>query len=478
MSIYDVTVTFECPQYKEYKDIWDQIDDCVKGSKWVKDKGETYLPKPNAADKSQANQLRYAAYVMRALFMNATGRTLDTMVGMVSSKPAMIDLPPSLEYLNEDSDGNGLSLNQHANGTVEQVSAKGRNGLLVDFPQTDEAVTLLDRQNGTRAYIVSYTAQNIINWRTRKFGAVNKISLIVLREQNETLNTFYASELNDTYRVLWLDEDGYYNQAVMNLVTSDKTKKLEVIPETESQPRDANGNRFTEIPFVFVGSKNNDYRIDDAPLYDISEVNLAHYRDSADNKESSFLVGQPTLFLYTSKSEEELAQCNNGCGIQFGSRAANVLEPDDKVELVQAEPNNLPKENMKDEEEQMAQLGARLISPSKQQTAEAARINYGAETSTLSTIVQNVNDAYRDCIRWCEQFNTGNQDIEFTFALNSEFFHEKVNPQEITALMAAVQSGQLPQQDFLSMMIKSGYISEDREIEDIIDDLETQEPTV
>jgi hypothetical protein len=285
----------------------------------------------------------------------------------------------------------------------------------------------------------------------------------VLRERNENQDEFYNTELYDNYRVLWLDDDGYYNVATMNL--------------RSGQPRDASGSLLTEIPFKFVGSKDNDYTIDEPPMYDLSNVNLSHYRNSADNEESSFIVGQPTLVLSTEQSTEELLK-DNPCGISIGSRSAIVLGQGDDSKLLQAEPNNLPKSNMEQKENIMVQLGARLATPSQNQTAEATRINYGAETSQLSIIVSNENEAYSDCIRWCSMFEDGNADPDFEFKLNTNFIFESMTAQDLTAWMNGVQQGMFAQDDLLNMMRKSGMLDENRSNEDIIDDIEMSEPTV
>jgi hypothetical protein len=478
MNIFDAAVQTPKAEFEDNLSVWEQIDNFVRGAKWVKSQGTDYLPMPNPLDKSKKNLTRYEQYKTRALYMNATGRTLDAMVGMVFSKPPTIELPTDLEYLNTDADGNGLNLDQHIQGTLSEDCKKGRVGILVDFPKVEGQVTALDKQNGVRPYMAMYTAQNIINWRAKNYGAVNKLCLVVLREEQDLYNGVYESNLSYLYRVLWLDDEGYYNQAVMNVLTDSKTKKQIVTNEMSYQPTDANGNRFTEIPFRFIGSKNNDYEIDTAPLYDISEVNKTHYQNSADNQESSFLVGQPTLVIYTSKTEEELSQCNNGTGIQFGSRSGLILEEGDRAELLQASPNNLPKENMKDAESMMAQLGARLIFSGQQQTAEAARINYGAETAQLTTIVRNVESGYQDCIRWCSMFSTGNENPDFTIELNDNFFHEKMTAQELTAWLQLYQGAAISIDELLDKLRRSGEITESVSNQDIIEKLDTAEPSV
>lgn len=475
--IYDISVTNEHNDYEEYLSVWDQIDDCVKGEKWVKAKGTEYLPMPNPTDKSKENHLRYEQYLFRALYMNATGRTLAALVGAVFSRPAKIELPSNLEYLETNADGNGLGLDQHSRGSVEENVKKGRHGLLVDYPMTDGQVTAAQRNTGDiRPYIIRYEAQSIINWRVKKIGAVNKICLVVLREKNENQENFYNTELYDNYRVLWLDDDGYYNVATMNLTTN-KNGQVEISQTQEFQPKDANGQLLTEIPFKFVGSKDNNYTIDEPPMYDLSSVNLSHYRNSADNEESSYIVGQPTLVLSTEQSTEALGQ-DNPCGLCIGSRSAIVLGQGDTAVLLQADPNNLPKSNMEQKENMMIQLGARLATPSKTQTAEATRINYGAETSQLSIIVSNENEAYRQCIKWCSMFEDGNADPDFAFELNSNFIFDKMSSQDLTAWMSAVQQGMVGHEDMLNAMRKSSMIDEKRTNQDILDEVETAEPTV
>ena len=478
MNIFDISVTTTSKDYEDNLPIWDLVDDCVAGSKAVKAKGVKYLPMPNPTLQSEENLLRYEQYKFRALFMNVVGRTLSAMVGVVFSKPPKIEFKDDLNYLLENADGNGLGISQLSRGRVEAVTKKGRDGVLVDYPATDAPLTKADKNTGTvRPYMIPYRAQDIIQVRKKKIGAVNKTWLIVLKECIEN-GELYKTESDTQYRVLWLDDNGYYNVAVVGIGVDEKTNKKVATDKGQFLPRDAKGKPFTEIPFQFFGSRDNDSDIDEAPLYDLSVVNLSHYQNSADNEESSFICGQPSLFVYTENDAETLARCNNKKGIQIGARSANVLSQGDKAEFLQAEPNNLPKANMEQKEEMMVQLGARLVSPSKQQTAEAARINYGAETSQLSTIVGNVNQGFKQLIKWCSLYETGNPEPDFEFELNSNFFHETMSAQDITAWLAAVQQNRVTNEDFLNKMKSGGQIAEDREVQDILDELGKTEPTL
>ena len=133
---------------------------------------------------------------------------------------------------------------------------------------------------------------------------------------------------------------------------------------------------------------------------------------------------------------------------------------------------------MKDAEAMMAQLGARLIFSGQQQTAEAARINYGAETAQLTTIVRNVESGYQDCIRWCSMFANGNENPDFVIELNDNFFHEKLTAQDITAWLSMYQQGVIGIEQFLDKLRASGEIDETVTNQDIIEQSENQEPSV
>ena len=111
--------------------------------------------------------------------------------------------------------------------------------------------------------------------------------MVVLAEDYRITDDEFDHDMDTQYRVLRLREDGYSQQ-----IYRDEEPYTE-----EFYPRKADGTVWSQIPCIFVGSKNNDSTIDDAPLSDIADVNIAHYRNSADYEESCFLAGQPTLFI-------------------------------------------------------------------------------------------------------------------------------------------------------------------------------------
>lgn len=198
-------VDHQHPLYEELKPSWDQVNDCIKGERQVKKKKDIYLPKPNPSDVSAENETRYKQYLTRAVFYNVTARTLSGLVGQVFSKDPVLEVPPLLDSIIEDSDGSGVSLVQQSKCVLGHVLANGRAGLFVDYPTVEGVATRQDQLDGSiRPNILHYDAPSIINWRSERVGAKNRLTLIVLSETYVDSDDGFKEEIVEQFRVLRL----------------------------------------------------------------------------------------------------------------------------------------------------------------------------------------------------------------------------------------------------------------------------------
>jgi hypothetical protein len=434
----------------------------------IKEKRARYLPVPDGETGSEgatnlryANEehkgtgtLRYRNYIKRAVYTNFTGRTKNALVGAVFRKDPTIVVPAGLEYLIDDATGDGLSLNQLAKDELSNLLEVGRAGFLVDYPQADqglsvEDVDLLD----LRASIVPYTAEQIINWKLDAYGGRKLLALIVLEEDYPDDDDEFGHEKKKQQRILRLSDEGYSQQIYRD-----------EMPYTEQFfPTKADGSKWFEIPFVFCGSKNNDASIDDAPLADIAEVNLAHYRNSADYEESCFITGQPTLFITHSLSAEQFSEYNPN-GIKLGSRAGHVLGETGSATLVQAEANNIVREAMNSKLNEMVAIGARIVTDRGQnETAEGARIRFASENSVLGDVVNNLSEALFTCILWVGEFMGFDGDTEFY--LNTEFYDKSVDPQLIMSMVTLLDREIIGEADIFDRLKSAGLIEPGRTLD-------------
>ena len=442
------------PEYNKYLPQWQTVRDCVEGSAAVKKAGTKYLPKPNAEDTSSENAKRYEAYLQRANFVNFTGHTKKGMTGMVFRRDTEVELPTNIEYLTENANGGGLTLDQMIKAALGDILETGRYGLLVDYPEMEEGATQAQTAN-LQANILSYPAESVINWRTTVIDGVKKLSLVVLREPKEIVaEDGFSTEEKIYHRVLALEE-GFYIQYLYN---EDGEQVAMFIP------RQSNGSAWDTIPFVFVGSENNDETVDEAPLYDLAEVNLAHYRNSADYEESAFMVGQPTPVF--SGLTQAWVDTNMKKSVMLGSRAAIPLPEGGSADLLQANPNQMPSEGMKAKEDQMVKIGARIIQDNTgQETAEAAKIRFAGQNSELGSIVGNIESALLQCFEWAGFF-MGEQG-EATLEVNKQFYDKSLDAQQIMAMIQLADRGDISQPDIRSLLRKAGLIDEAKTDDDI-----------
>jgi len=425
---------------------WEQTRDCLEGELAIKAAGVKYLPEPQLSGEDKKE--RYKSYKKRAVFYNVTGRTAQGLVGQVFSKDPTIELPPGTEFFEGDVDGAGNTLEQQSKGLVSDILSTGRAGLLADFPTLapGQVATKADIEAGRiRPRIIPYTAEQIINWRESNVGGETLLTLLVLSENAVVMDDGFEFGTEPRWRVMRLENP---EDRAISFVQAESWRKKDrpenkddiyEIAEGPFTILDHRGQPLKKIPFTFVGSTNNDADVDEAPLYDISTLNLAHYRNSADVEESSFLVGQPTLVL--AGLTQDWVDKNMAGGIAFGSRSAIMLNAGADASLLQSESNNLPKELMLQKEDQMKALGAKLIEPKKvQSTATEAAIAETSEASVLSSLAKNVSQAYEKALAFAGNF-LGEYDPEkFIYELNTDFSIAKMNAQERQQLIAEWQS--------------------------------------
>ena len=450
------------PTYELYKNEWIKTRDACDGSVAVKNKKAQYLPIPDAdTNPMGTDSIRYKQYIKRAVYTNFTGRTKNALVGAAFRKTPIIELPDGLEYLIDDATGDGLSLEQLAKDELANLLETGRTLLLVDYPQagdnlTAEAVSMLDLS----ATIIPYKAETVINWKSSIIAGRSVLVLVVLMESYIDSSDEFGHESKTQYRVLRLDEEGYSQQ----LYRDDK-------PYTEMfYPKKSDGSTFSYIPATFVGSQNNDTSIDNAPLSDIADVNMAHYCNSADYEESCFITGQPTLFITHSLTQEQWSEYNPE-GIKIGSRAGHVLGETGSASLLQANPNNLVMEAMRSKEQQMVAIGARIITDrGNNETAEGARIRFASENSVLGDIVGNLSSAIKSCIYWCGEFMGVDTD-DCVFTINREFYDKMVDPQTIMSLVTLLDRQIVSSQDIFDRLKAGGLIDAERKLDDVKDEV-------
>ncbi|AGN89488.1 portal protein [Serratia phage Eta] len=428
---------------------WKKVRDAISGEmrKYLRNVGA------NEQDAAYGKQ-RQAEYEDGAIVYNFTKRTLSGMVGSVMRKDPEQQFPTRMEYLNDDASGAGVGLWQHVQDTLMEIDSVGRGGLLVDAPNVDVATMAQQNAGQLNPIIAFYTTENIINWKLKRVGSVNKVVMVVLRElyeYNDSPDEF-TTLVGEQYRVLDIDENGNYRQRVYKFDNSGSLQGgvLELFPKLNGVPKG-------EIPFTFVGASNNDDTIDDAPLLPLADLQVGHFSNSADNEEMLHTLAQAMLIIApgTNISPQQWLELNPN-GVMYGSRRGLNVGAGGSALLLQMQESTALQAALTAKEQQAIQIGAQLITPTTQITAESARLQRGADSSVMATIARNVSQAYEDCLKWVAQM-LGLPDSGIEFKLNMEFFLQQMTPQEAQQWMAMVQSGYVPTEAMWEAMRRGGW---------------------
>lgn len=462
-----MSVDFQREDYQEALPDWEMVDTLCDGESAVKRAGEALLPNPVVATGETKQELTaiYQRYKQRALYVNIVGRTRSSLIGSVYRKAPTLSVPANLQYMATDCDGNGLSIYQQSQKSLEDVLTAGRCGLLVDFPQTDGAVSLADMQSGLiRANICHYDAEDITNWQHTRIGGKSLLSKVVLAEKADVVSGFSTTKVRQ-YRELSLD-DGVY--VVRLWRKNEKTQKWELYAD-DTFPLQANGQPWNFIPFTFVGAINNDSGIDQAPLFDLACVNRKHYQLGADWYNALYFAGQPQPVI--SGLTEDWRDWLEKNGIVVGSRAPFLLPEGGTFNYATVTADTAIQKELTDLVATMAMLGARLVQPGEAvKTATQSAGEQEVSHSVVSLAAENVSDAYTQALAWAQMFMGGSGACEYR--LSNDLSVIQWDAQILAAIVAAWQSGTLPKSDAIRFMQRIGLADGTKTVEDIIEELD------
>lgn len=444
-------VSFKRPELVAMLPQYEVIRDAIAGSPRVKAARTKYLPKPNAHDVSEGNDRRYKAYLTRAVFYGVTGRTLRGLQGQIFMRDPVVEVPTSMDAIVEDTNGEGVSLVQLAKKVTGWVIPYGRAGLFVDYPATNGQVTQQQlEEQGIRPTITGYDPAQILNWRTRKRGAVSVLSLVVLEEDYVESDDGFEMKLGLQWRVLRLSDSDEYSVEIWRKTAA----KSFTLFQAPMMPLDANGKPFRDIPFCFIGAENNDSEMDAPPMFDLADINMAHYRNSADHEENLYTSAQATPVVIGLSEAWADKYFKEGVGLGAGSSVPLPVGGDAK--FIQAEDVSALATEMEHKERQMVALGAKLVEQQEvQRTATEADQEEASESSTLSNIANNVSLGFMWALGWAALFQ-GVPETGIKVELNSDFSISKMTPAERAQTVSEWQAEAITFTEMRAALRKTG----------------------
>ena len=458
--------------YSEFQEAWEEVRDCVGGNMKIKGKREKYLPRLSGQDDKDYNR-----YIKKVKFFNATGRALDGLHGNVFRKAPEQSNEVSETFAKslEDVDLTGTNIEQFTSDAVWDCLQTNWGGINVDYARGEEAYSLLDAENqGLRAYLKYYPAEQVINWEYKMTRGRNQLVLVVLLEPySEAVegDRFTMKEYN-RYRVLYIDrETGKYKQDLY-----DEKNSLEY-PVGTFEPK-MNGEMLDEIPFYPIPGNLPEK----AMLYDLAQLNLQHYQDTADRNNGAHYTSIPTPIAIGLKPEiDEVTQKPKPMyigGTKFLFFPNEEQTPGADVKYLEFSGAGIKtlNDNIEHNETQMAILGAHIIAAEKKgvESAEALRIHRIGENGVLAAFVRNISAQITKACRMKGKWDGESPKLldEWDINFNTDFDLSEENVQTLSVLLTGRVSGEIPRMSLYLGLKSLNLIPEQWDYETFLEELE------
>lgn len=457
------------PAYVRMRNAWQRCRDLATGTDAVRANAALYVPK-HARETAE----RFKARTAFTEVFNAYKRTVAAMAGFAfRSDPMLEDAPPEIAEDYKDLDGAGTAgPSFYRRGFVESLTT-GRVGILVEMPPDPNAArrTLHDELTlGIRPYWALYRAEDIISWRMTRIGSRFTLSQLVLRETSEVPNGAFGSKAVTRYRVLRREAPPRVEGAPASparilgaLYEAGERGQVDLITESEYEVRGVD-----EIPFALAQVGDVTALWEEAPpLLDLADVNLAHFAISCDRR--SLLrktIPVPVRVGYTPPAGEP-----NASRVEYGIDTLLDVPMGGDFKFAEITGAGLApmKEELDDLIGRMAALGFSFLQGEKRaaETAEAKRIDKGAQNASLATAVVAFEAAINRAWGFHAQFRGAAGATRAV--LNRRFDEASPDAALIEALNTVATSGNLSLETFLAILERWNMMPEDFNVEEEIE---------
>jgi hypothetical protein len=278
-------------------------------------------------------------------------------------------------------------------------------------------------ENGGDIYLAGYGAESLVNW----------------------------SELNDFFVLEELDYDrsgtawtAVIRSRVLELVDGRYVQKIldDGAEIAELEPRARGGAALDFIPIAIGGAMDLDLTPDAPPMIGVARAALSHYQLNADYRHQLYMSGQETLFLYNVPQDQLPTVI--GAGVIVALESGDVAK-DARAEYVGPAGTGIEAHAVAMDREQQSAVrsGAQLFDNTKgnsQESGDARRLRFSAETATLSSIVGASAAILERALKNAALMSGANPD-EVVVKPPANLLEGRLDAQEMTALVAAWERG-------------------------------------
>lgn len=430
---------------------YDKIRDVIEGEDRLKKQGTIYLPQPDGLTQNQ-----YTRYLTGASFYAVAERTLRGLVGAATRNAPVIELPPRLEPMRDTATFDGNSITTLIEDALREVLSVGRYAMVLDYPADGASPA-------SAPFVATFDAEHILDHRSSLVDGRQKLTYLRLHEDNEDLLDTGVEQ----HMVLTLDP--VYTVRRFHVTRNKQDQSVEEQEIHEPITPTVNGSTLFDIPAVIVSPYNLKADTEKSPFLDLVNVNLAHWRVSADYYWSLFLTSQPTPWVAGNLNEKQVPT-------QIGSGAFWVLPEGATAGMLEFTGAGIAaqKTALDDLTSQMASLGARMVHSGKgrNETEGTASLRVKDELSLLHSSVAMVEAGLMKLLRIAAEWTQPNTADDVRIFLHRDFVSSQMDPATLTALIKAYTAGAISHDTFLMNLKKGELMDVNRALEDEKDMIE------
>ena len=473
------------PQYEDREYEWRQLRDCDCGMTSIKRSGTLYLPMPDSMASVQGQNVTqgisidsgntntsskslesrtpwshsnpaYSSYLQRSRFPDITSSCKKGLVGVCTKKDPEIKLPSSIAYLEENATQSGLSLIDLYEKIVNEILVTGRYELLVD-PTEDN-----------KFKIITYDAENLINWKVMHSKGEESFSLAVIKEKIKDSEDEFSHDVKDGHLVLKIALDEKEDSVYVKQLYIEGVKNEGLVLPTHM------GATFHSVPLVVINSEWLGSNVGSSPLLGISDIALSIYQKDADLSQSEYLTCNPMLAGFGVDDDEAPVTVGSYVSYFF----ANV---DSDLKYVEVSGNSLQhmRERIKDLFEEASFYGASLIGPGKKaaEAVDTVKMRQSTQGATLKSVcnmaAEGIKKALEIILEW-----SGSSAEGLKFEPNLSFNEMNLTPEAQKALLASWMNRAISNDTFFWNMKESGLQPPGRTFEEERDLIDNQGPEI
>jgi hypothetical protein len=434
-SGFSVT-TVESPNtaYVNMEPHWLLIEALLQGTYGIRKGHRKYLPQePRELDEAYDNRL------MRSTLAPYYVRLERMLAGMLTRKPVRLeDVSDVVTEQLFDVDLQGNDLNVWTYETARKCIRYGHVGVLVDAPKAGD--------NG-RPYYCTFTPRDILGWRSEVKDGKQQLTQLRLMEAITVPDGLYGEKQVQQVRVL--------TPGAFEIHQKDKKGDFVLVDEGSTS--------LSEIPFAVAYSNRVGVLESRPPLADIAELNLKAYQVQSDLDNQLHISAVPMLaiFGFPQSAEEISAGPGEAMALPEGA-SAQYIEPSGNSYSAQFQ-------RLEQIASQINELGLAAVLGQKlsAETAEAKRIDRSQGDSTMMVIAQQMQDLIDNCLKFHAKYMQ--QPQAGSSFVNRDFLGDRLEPQEIQALLQLYSAGTITQETLLKQLSVGEVLGDNFDVEQELD---------